>query len=180
MLCLGLKMTSLIEKLKGKDFRSIGRSNEVVELIFKNPHLFNEAFQAISDSDALVRMRAADVVEKVSKKKPQYLQPYKKELTQKLTRISQQEVRWHVAQMLSYLILSSTERKRLAKMLFSWIATEKSNIVKVMSLQTLSHFAKQEKTLKSQVIELAAHFLKKGSPSLKSRSRKILQELSCK
>jgi len=96
-------MGGILQKLKGKDLRSIGRAEEVVYDILNNPALFAEVFEGILDDDPIVRMRSADALEKVSSKHPEYLQPFKNRLIYEVSQIEQQEVRWHVAQMFSYL-----------------------------------------------------------------------------
>ena len=143
-------MKSLLEELKDGDFRSIGKANEVTKFVLANPRFFKEIFQGITNTDPLIRMRAADIAEKVSKQHPEYLQPFKWQLINEIVKISQQEVRWHAAQMFSYLSFTPRERNRVAKILLSWIENEKSNIVRVMSLQTLADFARQDGKIKKQ------------------------------
>ena len=169
-------MKSILEKLKGGDLRSVGKANEVMKSVLKNPKLFKEIFQGISDTDPLIRMRAADVAEKISRQHPEYLQPFKTHLINDVVKITQQEVRWHAAQMFSYLSLTPKERNRVAKVLFSWLENEKSNIVKVMSLQALTDFAKQDNKIKSKVMPLLQKFVLSGNPSIKSRSKRLLKE----
>jgi hypothetical protein len=171
-------MINVLEKLKGGDFRSIGKANELVKSVIENPKLLPLLFKGMNSADPLIRMRAADAAEKVSKEHPQYLQPFKSQLINKLTKIPQQEVRWHAAQMFSYLTLTPRERTKVARILFYWLKNEKSNIVRVMSLQTLADFAKQDIKIKNKTIPLLKNFLVGGTPSLKSRSRKLLREFS--
>ena len=169
-------MKSILEKLKGGDLRSVGKANEVLKSVLKNPILFKKIFQGISDTDPLIKMRAADVAEKISRQHPEYLQPFKTQLINDVVKITQQEVRWHAAQMFSYLSLTPKERSRVAKVLFSWLEKEKSNIVKVMALQTLTDFAKQDNNIKSKVMPLLHKLFLSGSPSLKNRSKRLLKE----
>ncbi|MCL4352948.1 hypothetical protein M1615_00555 [Patescibacteria group bacterium] len=173
-------MKSILEKLKGGDFRSIGKANKVMRYVLGNPKLFKEIFEGMTDADPLIRMRAADVVEKIGKQHPEYLQPFKRQLIDEIAKIPQQEIRWHTAQMFSYLALSPKERNQVVKILLSWIEKGKSNIVKVMSLQSLTDFAKQDRKIKSQVMPLLQKFVLSGSPSLKSRSKRLLEEFAAK
>ena len=126
-------MSATLQKLKGGDLRSIGRAGEVVEDILANPALFAEVFEGILDDDPRVRMRSADALEKVSSKHPEYLQPFKNRLINEVSRIEQQEVRWHVAQMFSYLEVSGSERDDIVSLLLSYLDTNGSGIVKVCS-----------------------------------------------
>ncbi len=76
-------MDSVLDKLLGGDRRSIGRADEV--------------FYGMTHADLLIRMRCSDVIEKVCRLYPEYLQPYREPLIKDVARVSQKEVRWHVA-----------------------------------------------------------------------------------
>lgn len=167
-------MRKIIEKLSGGDLRSIGRADEVVKDILRSPALFKYAFEGIFNPDPVIRMRCADVLEKVSSIHPKYLQPYKKRLINEVSKIDQQEVKWHLAQMFSYLNLKSSERKKIIEILFSYLDNEKSNIVKVFSMQTLANFAQKDQNIKDRVIKKINKLIKTGSPAIVSRGKKLL------
>lgn len=170
-------MSKILEKLKGGDLRSIGESKQVVKDILKNPKLFKEVFEGMLNEDSLIRMRSADVIEKVSSQHPEYLQPFKNRLINEVSGVNQQEVRWHLAQMFSYLKLNKEERERIAKMLLSWTDSEKSNIVKAFSMLTLANFAEQDEKLKAILIKKFEAMMKTGSPAIVSKGRKLLKQL---
>lgn len=169
-------MGIILNKLKGGDLRSIGRSNEVVEDILAAPDLFNEVLEGIFDTDPVVRARSADALEKVSKIHPEYLQPHKKKLFE-AAKIKQQEVEWHVAQMLSYIKLNKKEEEEAIRILEQWLDSSKSNIVRVMSLQTFADISRNNPELKNYVSQKAEELLSSGTPSLSSRARKIIKQL---
>ena len=58
----------------------IGRADEVAAMVAKNPKLFASLIAGLWSADELVRMRAADAAEKVTRTSRELLQPYKKEL----------------------------------------------------------------------------------------------------
>ncbi|MCW4051546.1 MAG: hypothetical protein NWE89_17640 [Candidatus Bathyarchaeota archaeon] len=99
----------ILNKLRGGDLRSIGRANEVAMEIQEDPDLFREVFNGMMESDPVVRMRCADAVEKASALNPSLFQPCKAQLLEEISRILQQEVRWHVAQMMSRLNMTESE-----------------------------------------------------------------------
>jgi len=171
-------MSWILQKLKGGDLRSIGRAEEVVQDIQATPALFGEVFEGMLDDDPGVRMRSADALEKVSSGHPQYLQPFKQRLITEVSGIKQQEVRWHVAQMFSYLELNEKEREMIAEILFSYIETDRSNIVKVFSIQTLAELAEQDDKLRPQVVGKLQQVMKTGSPALVNRAKKLLGRLN--
>ena len=165
-------------KLKGGDLRSIGRSEEVVKDVLNDPGLFAEIFEGMLSDDPVVRMRAADVVEKVSREHPEYLQPFRARLINDVSKVKQQEVRWHVAQMFSYLELTRKERDGVVEILFSYIDTEKSKIVKTFSMQTLADIAERDEAVRPLVIEKIEHAVRTGSPAMVNRGEKLLERLT--
>jgi len=170
-------MSQALEKLKGGDLRSIGKSNEVVQDILKTSSLFGEVFKGLLADDPVIRMRSADVIEKVSKVHPEYLQPYKDRLIKEVSKVNQQEVRWHLAQMFSYLELDREEITIMADILSSWINSEKSKIVIANSIQALAEFAKKDKSIRPMVLKKLKDIIKNSSPSVVSRANKLIKEL---
>ncbi|UUV17842.1 hypothetical protein NRK67_11135 [Fusobacteria bacterium ZRK30] len=170
-------MGQILKKLKGGDLRSIGKSDEVVREILDNPSLFREVFEGMLNNDPIIRMRSADVSEKVSARHPEYLQPFKYELINEISKIKQQEVQWHTAQMFSYIKIDRKERDKIIKILLSYIRMTDSNIVKVFSMQTLADFAERDQQLKSQIIKLIEEMMEQGAPSLISRGKKLIKRL---
>ena len=170
-------MSRILQKLKGGDLRSIGRVDEVVQYILRNPTLFEEVFEGVLDDDPIVRMRSADALEKVSSKHPEYLQPFKKRLINEVSKIKQQEVRWHIAQMFSYLEVNERERDQIINILLSYIDTSDSKIVKTFSMQTLADFAGKDKVVGPKILKILEELVKTGSPAMKSRGRKLIKKL---
>jgi hypothetical protein len=173
-------MSEIMKKLKGGDLRSIGRSEEVVQDILENPTFFGEVFEGMSHEDPRVRMRSADALEKVSRKHPEYLQPFKSRLIGQISKIEQQEVRWHTAQMFSYLDMDEAERDEVIEILFSYIDTDKSRIVKVSSMQTLADLAEKNEAIKPEILERLKEITSRGSPAMVSRGRKLIKKLTGK
>ncbi|NTW65016.1 MAG: hypothetical protein HGB21_01695, partial [Nitrospirae bacterium] len=71
-------MHAILQKLTGGDRRSIGKANEVVAEVLARPALFREVLSGMLTGDPLVRMRAADAVEKITASHPEYLAPHRK------------------------------------------------------------------------------------------------------
>jgi hypothetical protein len=126
--------------------------------------------------DPIVRMRAADVVEKVSAKHPELLQPHKRRLIRDVALSDQQEIHWHVAQMIPRLKLRSAEHKGTVKTLLGYLQ-DKSNIVKTFSMQALADLAEEDTHLRRRVIPLLKELTKTGSPAMRARGQKLLHRL---
>jgi len=121
---------SLLLKLKGGDLRSIGKADEITKQIGNDQKLFDEVFQGIFNEDKLIKMRSADVVEKVLRKYPLLLKKHKGKILKHLNNFEQQEVKWHVALMLSCLELTKAESEKDYTELSKCVVGHKSKIVK--------------------------------------------------
>lgn len=169
-------MNRLLEKLAGGDRHSIGRSNEVVAEVLARPALFRFVFEGLLDENPIIRMRAADAVEKITAKRPELLRPYKKKLLRNVAAINQQEVRWHVALMIPRLRLARNERAQAVGLLMGFLH-DKSSIVKTFAMQALADLAQQDSSLEAQVIPLLRALTETGTPAMKARGRRLLENL---
>jgi hypothetical protein len=169
-------VSDLLKKLEGGDRRSIGRANEVVRDVLNNPALFGMVFDGMLSHDPIIRMRSADAVEKITAERPEYLQPYKRTLLRRVASINQQEVRWHVAQMLPRLALSRSATALAVETLLGYLG-DKSSIVKIFAMQALADFAEKETVLRDRVVAVLEEATRAGSPAMKSRGRRLLKRL---
>jgi hypothetical protein len=172
-------MNGILEKLKGGDRRSIGRVPEVVEETLRTPMLFRPLFEGMLDDDPIVRMRCADAVEKITAKRPDYLQPFKERLIHRVAIIDQQEVRWHVAQMFPRLKATSAEQALMVEILHEYLR-DRSRIVKACAMEALVAFAESDAALQSPVRTLLEDLARTGSPAIRARGRKLLSRLGGK
>lgn len=167
---------AILQKLSGNDLRSIGRANEVVQNILDNPELFSVVFNGMLGDNPVIRMRAADAIEKVSREHPEYLEPFKKALIVEVSKTEQKEVRWHVAQMFSYLRLKPSETKAVVQILLDYLKDE-SKIVQTSSMQALADIAERDKQYRPQTISILRKLTSSGSPAVQARGRKLLKRL---
>ena len=170
-------MHDLLRKLQGGDRRSIGRANEVVEDVLNDTALFQVVFRGMLSSDPVLRMRCADVMEKVTAQRPEYLWPYREELLRQVAPIDQQEVRWHVAQMIPRLEWNGEERAIVVEILLEYLH-DQNKTVRTFTLQALADLAEQHSELRPQVIRLLKGHATEGSPAITSRARKLLRKLN--
>jgi len=172
-------MTSLLGQLVGGDRRSIGKSDLVVQQVIADRARLADIFGGFTDDDPLIRMRCADVAEKVTKLRPEWLQPYKRQILAVVSHSAEQEVRWHVAQMLPRLRLTPTERHKAATILFGYLE-DKSRIVKTFALQALTDLAHDDPDLRRRVLPLLRNACRTGSPAVRARAKKLIEALARK
>jgi hypothetical protein len=170
-------MHSLLIKLCGGDRRSTGRSDEVARAISEDPDAFAIVLAGMLSDDPVIRMRAADAVEKASRIFPDLLQPHKRRLLTDVAGVEQQEVRWHLAQILPRLRLTPNERRSVFALLESFLE-DASRIVQVNALQALADLARRDGRLRERVIRRLESSVAKGSPAVRARGRKLLRVLA--
>jgi hypothetical protein len=162
--------------LSGEDRRSIGRVAAAVTLVLGRPALFRRLIEGLWSNDPVVRMRAADAAEKVSSQKPALLQRFKAELLGLLTETGQQELRWHLAQMVPRLSLTAKERARAAAALRTYL-NDRSSIVRTFAMQGLADLAFADYELVPATIQLLVRLTREGTPAMRARGRKLLARL---
>jgi hypothetical protein len=169
-------MHDLLIMLSGGDRRSIGRADEAVTLVLAEPALLGVLFDGMTSNDPVLCMRSADVAEKVSSVRPELLIPYSTLLIETLAGQKQQEVRWHVAPMLSRLALAGADEERVLRILFSF-TDDRSRIVRTAAMQALSDMALRSVRFIPEVLPHIRHLTKTGSPAMQSRGRRLIAEL---
>lgn len=172
-----MKSAAIRDFLAGGDRRSIGKSNALVAKVGKHPELPPELLHEMWNADPMIAMRAADALEKITRKRPEVLQRFKKELLGLAEETRQQELRWHLAAMLPRLQLSSAERRRVMETLTRYLE-DKSSIVKTFALQGMFDLSVQDSELRSQVEELLTVAVSTGTAAMRARARKLLRRMA--
>jgi hypothetical protein len=162
--------------LKGGNRRTIGRANQVAVMVSDNPKLFSRLIAGLWSADPLIRMRAADATEKVTRAHPEFLRSYKKELLGLMSEATQQELRWHLAAIIPRLLLDTRERQ-LAMSSLNRYLNDRSSIVKTFALQGLADLAQNEPGILPSVLEILRGATRNGTPAMKARSRRLLIRL---
>jgi HEAT repeat protein len=166
----------IIDMLREGDLRSIGQVPQVIEMVLENNHLFESLVMAITTNEPGVRMRASDAIEKITRQHPQYLKPYKDLILNQVSAIPQQEVQWHIAQILPRMDLSDQEVKQASEILFDYLDSP-SKIVQANAITALVDLAQEEPHLIPKVKTALTNLLECGSPAVKNRAGKLLSKL---
>ncbi len=129
---------AILKQLSGGTKRSLGRTNQIVAEILKNTRAFPHLISGLWHQDPVIRMRAADAIEKITLQRRALLRPFKKKILLLAAGSGaasvQQEVRWHLALILPRLELTPTERALAIDILFGYL-DDRSIIVKIHALQ---------------------------------------------
>jgi hypothetical protein len=171
-----MRRQNILALLKGGDRRSIGRSDQVAAIVAKNHALFPELMKGWWSGDPLVRMRAADATEKIARRIPDLLRPYKKELLGLMAEAEEPELRWHLAVMVPRLPLNSRERQLVCRLLSHYLE-DRSSLVKTFTLQGMADLTADDPGIRPEVIEILRQATRQGTPAMKARSSKLLRQL---
>ncbi|MGA9900533.1 MAG: hypothetical protein WBQ39_01245 [Terriglobales bacterium] len=167
---------TIVSLLEGGDRRTIGRADEVAVMVLQKPKLFPQLIAGLWSDDPLVRMRAADAAEKVTRENRELLQHYKEELLGLMMESTQPELRWHLAAMVPRLRLSAKERNLATSLLMGYLE-DRSSIVRTFALQGLAELAQDDASIRPGVIEILREATRSGTAAMKARGRKLLLRL---
>jgi hypothetical protein len=162
--------------LAGGDRRSLGRAQQLIQLLEKRPEHLPELIREMWNPDPTIAMRAADAAEKLTRKQAQALQPFKRELLGLAEETRQRELRWHLAAMIPRLRLRPPEQSRFIRVLTQYLGG-KSSIVKTFALQALFDLSESDAALRPQIEELLQKTVHEGTPAMRARSRKLLKQI---
>ena len=166
----------ILKLLSGGDRRSIGHANRVAELAAKDAKLFGELVGGLTHSDPLIRMRSADALEKASLNHPRQLQRFKRRLLDLIGQATDQEVRWHLCQIVPRLHLSKRELTKAIEALRTYL-DDRSSIVKTFSLHAVAELSQRDPALRDDGLALVRKCCENGTPAMRARARKLLPTL---
>lgn len=167
----------IFKVLSGGDRRSIGAANQIVPQIISQPELLAQIFDGLRREDPVLRMRCADVAEKVTAVNPALLQPYKHLLIDEFSRIEQKEVRWHLAAMLVRLRLTKREVVKVRKILQVYLE-DSSSIVKTMAMESMVELSLKDSSLRADINQQIEALIQVGTPAMRARGKKLLARLA--
>src|SRR5512139_109770 len=172
----GTHVSSMRDLLGGGDLRSIGRVSEVLRIVGGHPERMKELVGCLGSGDPVVRSRAADALEKLTAKRPALLEPYRGVLLRLAAASGQQEVRWHLAQMMPRLPLSRRQIRAVFSLLRVYLE-DRSAIVKVCVLQAMFDLSLRDSSLRPPVKALVETACRAETPAMRARGRKLLSRL---
>ena len=130
----------------------------------------------MSHDDPIVRMRAGDAAEKISRSNAECLQPYKAVLLQTAAATEQASLRWHFAQLIPRLTLDAGERRSSAA-IFKRYLDDPSAIVKTCAMQALADIARADPTLRRSVAPVIRKATETGTAAMRARGERLLDVL---
>lgn len=170
-------VSKLREALSGGTRTSVGDADKVIAKLLKEPSGLAEIYTLFLDVDSVVAMRASYVAMRVAEQKPESVGPFAKDLLKNLELYTQQEVRWHIPQLLVHLNLTKSQKKRAYEVVMEWAENDKSKIVGYYGFQAAADFAETDEQLLEDFIPRIRKANKTGAKSIQNRCKKIAKQL---
>ena len=164
----------LEELLSGGDLRSTGAADQAATALLSGNWTSEEFLSLIERAAPVVRMRAADALEKATRSDPTLIQGSASRLLRLLTQPQPKEVRWHLLQMAPRLkweaskqsaVLSAVERA----------FDDSSAIVQTSALQALAELSGQSKAFDIAFQQHHLRALTSHLPSVRARARNLVR-----
>jgi len=168
---------SVREQLAGGTRTSVGEAEQVVKKALTVVPLRREIYELFLDDDPVVAMRASYVAMKLAQSDPATAQEFKKMLLKNLSLYRQQEVRWHVPQILVHMKLTAAERRKAYEVVMEWSETDARKIVAYYGLQAAADFAEVDDALLEDFIPRLRKLNARGAKSVANRCKKIAKQL---
>jgi hypothetical protein len=160
----------------GRHRLDAGRVREVVAMVLERPRRASAVIECLFDEDAGVANRAADVLERVTRWKPQPAARWKGELVGLMAEAEQNKLRWNLALTVGRLPLTVPEAQRAAQILRTWL-NDKSSIVKTAAMHGLADLTRHDPSLRDEVLDTLRIFSRSGTPAMQARGRILLKQM---
>lgn len=152
----------------------------VAEWMADRPQSLPRLLELLWDEDAGVASRAADVLERITRKPSPALKAavarQKVELIGLLSDAAFPKLRWNLALTLPRLALTVPECRRIAATLRTWL-DDSSSIIKTTALHAMAELTTQDSDSLPEVVDLLREKGRSGTPAMRARSRILLNKL---
>jgi len=159
--------------LDGGDRRSVGQVARVVRRATRHATVVPALVAALRSKPPLVRLRAADALEKISRRDAKPLASYRRQLTHAVTHTSDPVVRWNLIQVLPRITHDRVAMRRLSRRLEVWFLSDASAIVRVSALEAMVEFAKLNAALEPIAQRMVLEGLTSPIASVRARARRV-------
>lgn len=165
--------------LSGGHPNSLGRTEDVVDLILKDQSRLEELYQCYFSEDDVVRLRVSSAFKRITQAQPDWTMAYMDRLQSEIAAIDQASTQWTLAILfdLTKDLLSKPQKKRALEIMYGNLVNHQDWIVLNTSMQVLFDWAKDDPDL---LLKIKPEILRLKSDTRKSvsgRANKLLKAL---
>jgi hypothetical protein len=170
-------MSSILEWLSGGDLRSDGMADEVVDVVLKNPPLFDEVLAGLWESDDVIRARTADALEKIARVKPEYLKDHLAQLIQLAREDPVAMVRMHLAMIFGHLAIYDELLDDLTSVLL-YMLEDKSVFTKSWVIVSLCIIARRDPENLERILSQIVTYQNSSSIAIRTKVKYAVEILT--
>jgi HEAT repeat protein len=161
----------LRDLLTGGNRRSLAQANEALAIARQDRDAVDQLARLTGDPDPLVAQRACDVLEKLVRERPDWVQPHKRVFLD-LVSSPYWETRLQCVRAIPLFKWESEERPRVVEALRQRIDDEQK-FVRCWALDGFAQLAADAPSIRDELKGRLSDFLGSGIPSMQARARAI-------
>ncbi len=158
----------LLGWLGGGDLRSDGLATEVAAIVLQNSGLIPDLLEGLAHREDVVRGRAADALEKITRVRPDYLIEHLAIILEVAGNDPVPMVRWHLAMVLGHLAMYSESHALMVRVLFEMLGDE-SVFVRSWAISGLCVVGRKYPDYKAPILEQIERQRKDKSIAIRTR-----------
>jgi hypothetical protein len=166
----------MLDWLSGGDLRSDGLANEAAEVVLKKPHLFEDLYAGLSESDDVIRGRTADALEKISRQRPDLVVGHLGEIVDLASSDQVPMVKMHLAMIFGHLTVYAEHIDTLCRALFDLLG-DAGVFAKSWAIVSLCIIGRKYPQKRARIVNRISHLQGDSSVAIRSKVRNALNIL---
>ena len=166
--------------LSGGHPNSLGRTEEVVELVFADRSRLDELFECYSGDDEVVRLRVSSALKRVTIARPDWTMGYVDRLQTEVAAIEQASTQWTLALLFGLLVdhLSPEQNRRAIEIMQRNLAHHDDWIVMNNTVKVLGSWSENDPGLRRWLRPHAERLAADPRKSVASNARRLLDRIA--
>ena len=172
-------MIDFEEALSGGHPNSLGRTDEIVELVLADRARLDDLYRCYFSDDEVVRLRVSSAMKRVTIAEPDWMMDLLDGLQSEIAAIDQASTQWTLALIFDHLAgrLSEKQRSRALEIMQGNLKHHSDWIVLNNSMKVLGKWATTDPELAAWLRPQASRLLNDERKSVASNARKLLEQL---
>lgn len=170
------RRAALLDRLRSADRRTSAPPAGALAAVCADPRLIADLIHALDDDDAIVRRRAADIIEKTTRRHSEWLDPHREVLLNRVaTRTDGDDVLCRLIPLVPRLAPTGAAMRRIGKALFA-LLDGGGRQLQVCAMQALHDLSTGRPRLRARLRTVLERKRDQGSPAVRARARRLLAE----
>lgn len=165
--------------LAGGHPNSLGRTEEIVEIVLGEPERMAELYDCYFSDDEVVRLRTSSACKRVFKARPDWFAEYADRLLSEIAAIDQPSAKWTLAQLFleHQKRLTPDQRARATEVLIRNLHEEEDWIALNMSMKTLERWVRDDPEITPRIEVRVRSLADDRRKSVANGARKLLNAM---